>query len=369
MNRFPLLLLVAAACSSNPTSKVTPPEVGKTSLEGIDVRDTTEDPAYAAAGEDLAHQTASNFVGQPAPLAVVQTIDGETIDLSQCYGRRPVYIKFWATWCIPCRQQMPGLQKAFEKHGADVQFIAVNIGLSDDEASVRALRDKYGLTMPIVIDDGRLAASFRVNVTPQHVLIGRDVRIAYVGHAENKNLDAALTRVIAGQNAAGQNSATPAQAAPALQSRAFRIGDVVQGIEVTTTTGETIAVGGPRPGKIRAVEFFASWGEWYLEKTRPGTAQASARVRQAVEAIAAKDTRVEWLGIAGGPWSTTQDLADYQKNNNVSISLALDKDGSLFGAFGIRDIPTIVLIDANGRLAKVVGPNDADVVGAIAACR
>ncbi len=368
-----LAVLLCAACSSNAPDSASVSRTGAsmadgeatrtaTNFDAVNLKDTTEDAGYASAGEDLAKETGSNFVGQRAPLATMKTIDGETIDLGKIYGKKPVYIKFWATWCVPCRQQMPGFEKTFETLGDRMRIVAVNIGLSDDEASVRAFRTRYGLKMPIVIDDGRLAALFHLGVTPQHVLIGKDVRFSYFGHADNASLHDAIQRVVA-----GQGTQATAQAAVLGATRVYHVGDLVPALPVDTLAGGKVALGGARPGRIQAVEFLSSWCEWYLAKTRPGTARACARTRVDVEHIAAGNPNVAWIGVAGGPWATAKDLGDYRNNNKISIPLALDKAGALFRAFGIRDIPMIALIDSEGRLVRLLAPGETDIAGAIRA--
>jgi len=335
-----------------------------TNLDDINLNDTKEDPGYATAGEDLARATGADVVGKPAPLAVMKTIDGQAIDLGVVYGKKPVYIKFWATWCAPCRQQMPAFEKMYESLGDKMQIVAVNIGLSDDEASVRAFRSKYGLKMPIVIDDGRLGALFHLGVTPQHVLIGRDVRFAYVGHADNKSLADAIEAAMS-----SKPGAAPAVATVATAERVFKTGDRVSGLIATTTSGKKVSLGKSSSGRLRAVQFFSSWCEWYLEKSRPGTAQNCARTRAEIESLVAKNPKVDWIGIAGGPWATQEDLADCQKKHKVTIPLALDKSGALFRSFEIRDIPTIAIIDSAGRLVRLISPGEKDIAGAIRAAQ
>jgi len=332
-----------------------------TNLDGIDLNDTTEDPAYAEAGEVLAKAAADGVIGEIAPLAVMTTIDGDIIDLAEVYGKKPVYIKFWATWCTPCRQQMPGFENTYKSLGDKMQIIALNIGLSDDEASIRAFRDKYNLTMPIVIDDGRLAKLFHLNVTPQHVIIGKDNRFAYIGHAENDALQHALQHAVAAPQSDVSVPAASSEVEPIV-----RLGDVVPEIKVQLLNGENVALQA-RSGRLLAVQFFSSWCEWYLETSRPETSKACARVRESIEKIAAENLAVDWLGIAGGPWATEQDLADYKKNNNVSIPLALDQSNTLFRTFGIRDIPTIALINESGQLIRLIGPNEKNLSGILRA--
>lgn len=325
----------------------------------LDPTDTAEDPATTQAGEALAQAAARDIIGTAAPLAVMTTIDGEIIDLGKVYGDKPVYIKFWATWCAPCRQQMPAFQKLYETLGDRIQVVAINIGLSDDEASVHAFRQRYGLTMPIVFDDGRLAKLFHLSVTPQHVLIGRDMRFQHFGHAHNADLDRAIEQALAEPRPA---DAAPATAADA--ERVIRVGDRVPPLSVTPLGGESETLRA-RPGRVLAVAFFTTWCEWYLERTRPATSRACARMREQIQSPASQPEAIDWLGIAGGLWSTEQDLADYQAQHAMQIPLALDASGTLFRTFGVRDVPTIVLIDDTGRLLRVVHAGEADLAEAL----
>ncbi len=360
-----LLFLLVTACSrqANPGATVSAASssVDKTATQfgAVNLKDTTEDKSYAAPGEDLAKTAGTDLIGKAAPVVIMTTIDGQTVDLAKVYGRRPVYLKFWATWCIPCRQQMPAFQKLYEALGDKMQFVALDIGLSDDLPSIRSFREKYDIKMPIVVDDGHLAQLFNLKVTPQHVLIGRDARFAYFGHAENKSLDDAVQRVLSEQGS------TPVKLNAAVAVRAFKTGDGVGGLVATTTSGHEVALAGAGPGRLRGVLFFSSWCEWYLEKTRPVTAAACARARQSIERLSANVKGVDWIGIAGGPWATAQDLATYTRKHNIKIPLALDMSGKLFRAFGIRDIPTVALIDSTGTIVKVVGPDDANLGKAV----
>src|SRR5262245_40219118 len=61
---------------------------------------------YDEEGEVFALEAGKSLIGKPAPRLVLETIDGRRIDLAQSYGKKPVYLKFWATWCGSCRMQM-----------------------------------------------------------------------------------------------------------------------------------------------------------------------------------------------------------------------------------------------------------------------
>src|SRR5438445_5843653 len=95
-----LLLMFCCAYSAQP--KAAPPTEAKPTGAAL----SPKDPGYIEEDPILA-----KLVGKPAPALTLKSIDGKSIDLSDHYGKRPVYLKLWATYCIPCRVQMPGLKK------------------------------------------------------------------------------------------------------------------------------------------------------------------------------------------------------------------------------------------------------------------
>ncbi|MBZ5708422.1 redoxin domain-containing protein [Nannocystis pusilla] len=310
-------------------------------------------------GEQRAVAASAGLIGRPAPAITLTTIDGQPIDLAQLIGKKPVYLKFWATWCVPCREQMPGFAEIHAKMADRLEVIAVNTGFTDDEAAVRAFRQEFGLRMPVVIDDGRLAEAFNLRVTPQHVLIGRDGRIAHVGHLADARLDEALRAALADGGQAP--AASPAATGP--DARPLAPGDLVRDLSLTTG-GKTVALGGV--GKPSALVFFSPWCESYLAESRPATATACRRVREQVEALAAKGD-VHWLGVSSNLWASERDLDEYRTTTGTKLPLALDTSGAVFRAFGVREIPAVAVLDATGRLVRVLGPQDQDIAAALTA--
>src|SRR5687768_13339894 len=63
--------------------------------------------AHATSGQDYARQSGAQLVGRVVAPLTLTTIDGKALDLGALRGRKAVYLKFWATWCVPCREQMP----------------------------------------------------------------------------------------------------------------------------------------------------------------------------------------------------------------------------------------------------------------------
>src|SRR5579871_5845775 len=100
-------------------------------------------------GEQRASAAGQGLVGSPGPRVTLRTIDGKTIDLGSLYGKKAVYLKFWATWCVPCREQMPHFERTYESEGNDLEVIAVNAGFNDSIEDVREYLSKLKLKMPI----------------------------------------------------------------------------------------------------------------------------------------------------------------------------------------------------------------------------
>jgi thiol-disulfide isomerase/thioredoxin len=319
-------------------------------------------PATAATndgGEELAVAAGGSLIGRAGPALRLHTIDGETIDLAKLYGRKPVYLKFWATWCAPCRAQMPAFEKEFESLGDKMQVVAVNTGFNDNADTVKAYRKALGIRMPIVIDDGALAKALNLRVTPQHVVIGRDGRILHIGHLEDEKLHQAFDTAI------GQGAGKASGGAAAAE-KSFRLGERPLGVEVAALDGVSIPlIPVPRPARSTVLIFFAPWCESYFTKTRP---QSSKACRSVTAALSEKDSGARRLGIASGLWTTRADVADYGKSAGIGVPLGLDSDGQLFRTFGVKEIPAVIRLDSQGRIAEKLdagSPNFDAALGAM----
>jgi thiol-disulfide isomerase/thioredoxin len=302
-------------------------------------------------GQQRALAAGRAILGAPAPRLKLTTIDGDSIDLGSLYGKKAVYLKFWATWCVPCREQMPHFEHVYATAGPDMAVIAIDVGFNDSVEAIRAFRKKLGISMPIVFDDGGLGAAFRLRVTPTHIVIGRDGRIQYVGHLADKELDAAL---IAARTAAHP----PADRGPHAAAIAnddqppIAVGDLLPNRSLRTLDGERFDFQRrAEQRKLTVLVFLSPWCESYLATTRPEVSANCRSVRTQLSDLS-KDPRVRWLGIASGLWANTADLRQYRAENNVSIPLTLDASGDVFRAFRVNNVPTVLIADAGGRIVR-----------------
>jgi thiol-disulfide isomerase/thioredoxin len=315
-------------------------------------------------GQQRAQAAGRAIVGAAAPRLVRKTIDGDAIDLGSLYGKKAIYLKFWATWCVPCREQMPHFQRAYETAGADLAVIAIDVGFNDSVEAIRAYRKKLGITMPIVFDDGSLGTAFHVRVTPTHIIIGRDGRIGYVGHLADQALDAAL---VAARAPAASGTGLRAAAMTNRDLPAIGIGDSLPQQTLHTVAGQRFELhAGAMPQKVTALIFLSPWCESYLATTRPEIAENCRSARTQVDALA-NDPHVRWLGIASGLWADSDDLRRYRLDHNVAIPLTLDASGHLFRAFRVNDVPTVIIADARGRVVRRLEGNETRDSGALRA--
>lgn len=115
-------------------------------------------------------------VGHPAPAFTLATLDGAEFTLSSDAAngeRTPIVLNFWATWCGPCRNEMPALQAAAENYRGHVAIIGVD--QMEDKATVQAFVDELGITFPIPMDaDGAVGERYNVRGLPTTFFIDRN---------------------------------------------------------------------------------------------------------------------------------------------------------------------------------------------------
>jgi thiol-disulfide isomerase/thioredoxin len=124
-------------------------------------------------------------------------LDGKTAYLSD-YNGRVVALKFWASWCPPCRTEMPALQEFHDEyHGLGLVLLGVN--LHERESAVRSYTEGINVSYPIVLDrNGKIAEYFRVVGPPATILIGRDGQVVkqFIGPISRDQLDEVLSPLL-----------------------------------------------------------------------------------------------------------------------------------------------------------------------------
>lgn len=109
-------------------------------------------------------------IGDKAPDFKLETLEGETLQLSDFRGE-PVMINFWATWCPPCRQEMPDMERFYQEH--DPVIFSVN--LTDEELNTKQVKNflqELELTFPVLLDkEGEVSTLYRIQPIPMTYMV------------------------------------------------------------------------------------------------------------------------------------------------------------------------------------------------------
>ena len=114
--------------------------------------------------------------GEPAPDFQLKTLDGGTVKLSDLRGKG-VLINFWATWCSPCRKEIPAMQKVYEKY-KDRGFEVVAVNIAETKPAISGFTRQLGLTLPVVLDrDREVTNLYNVGPIPSSFFISPEGKI------------------------------------------------------------------------------------------------------------------------------------------------------------------------------------------------
>ena len=265
----------------------------------------------------------------PAPEFSVRTFTGSTFDLANEKGKI-VLVDFWATWCKPCREEIPSfmdLAKRYKSQGLRI----VGIGVSDKRQNVLDFYDRYAMNYPVGMGDARLKALFGgIVAIPTALLIGPDGMIYY--KAQGSVIEPVLEKHIQALLAAGSPSAHPMVASSSAPTMA-------------PNPPKVPVAGAAAPVKVASV----AAGNPAGKAAPPGSGVAlpdpsPARIQQIIQAFAAKEKL----------FKQARENYTWHQVNKVQT---LDADGNATGSY---EQDWDILFDNNGqRIERVTyAPED-----------
>lgn len=152
---------------------------------------------FAACGGEGPRAGGAPQVGKPVPEYAAVSLGGDSVSLSALRGK-VVLLNVWATWCHPCREEIPALQALYRTHSArGLEVVGVSVDEGDAQDDVRGFAKEYGMTYPVWLDpDERVSSTFRTIGVPSTFLIGRDGTILWKHLGPVRVDDPALGRAL-----------------------------------------------------------------------------------------------------------------------------------------------------------------------------
>lgn len=127
----------------------------------------------------LPHISSATPQLQPAPNFTLPSIDGANLRLSE-YRGDVVMVNFWATWCGPCRQEMPLLDKMYKRY-KKAGFTLLGVNVEKDRAKAQRVAKQLNVSFPILFDSAQqVVDAYKVGSMPSTVLVDRNGNIRYV---------------------------------------------------------------------------------------------------------------------------------------------------------------------------------------------
>jgi len=137
-------------------------------------------------------------VGKPAPEFQLPNLEGQSISLGDFRGKS-VLINFWATWCPPCRSEMPFIQEVYEEW-SDKGLVVLAIDIGESSSKVENFMQSYNLSFPVLLDSNQnVALKYRIRAIPTTFFIDKDgiIQDISIGAFSSKaEIEESLSKII-----------------------------------------------------------------------------------------------------------------------------------------------------------------------------
>lgn len=136
------------------------------------------------------------LIDKRAPDFAASALNGRIVSLADFRGKQSVVVTFWASWCLPCRMELPTLAEFYRNnHSASSNFEILAVSIDEDPKSVRDFTAAQKLQLPVLLDPQRkIDDAYEVDTIPTTFIIDKDGKIAYGRVGYDMNLEYSLSR-------------------------------------------------------------------------------------------------------------------------------------------------------------------------------
>ncbi|MES2824561.1 MAG: TlpA disulfide reductase family protein [Pseudomonadota bacterium] len=265
----------------------------------------------------------------------VTIVDSEATRLDAIQKNKPLYIKFWASWCASCLKEMPKLAEDFKKYGDKIQFLTVNVGIEDTQEDIKRIYREYGLEMPAAIDsDGTLGQTLGFVGTPYHLLFDRDWKLMHKGHSADDQLSLTLS-VLAGN---------PVQKAELKEKHLVEV-------SALQSPGFTLQEDG-------VVFYTIAWCDWYMLDTNKSLAERCKKVSQNIARLKKERPELKIKILVSPMWISDEEIKNYKQRFALKVPVFVDTGDVISRQYGLRNVGMALVFKSGSLKEKVVGVDD-----------
>jgi thiol-disulfide isomerase/thioredoxin len=132
-------------------------------------------------------------VGQTPPAVTLESLNGDSVALSQWIGKKPVIVEFWATWCPICAELLPRMEAAQKQYGDRVAFLVVAVAVNQTKNSVRRHLERDPMPFTFLWDgNGAAVRAFEAPSTSYIAVLDTKGKVVYTGVGAGQNIGAAI---------------------------------------------------------------------------------------------------------------------------------------------------------------------------------
>lgn len=258
----------------------------------------------------------------------------QKISLKSYVGQQPVYLKFWASWCLDCRRELPDLEKAYVKYKDRIAMFAVNLNINETEETIKNFHKNQKTTIPIVLDNnGSIARNFAFKGTPFHVLINAQGEVVYTTYKDDAQLAARLDQLAGESQVAAEKTAMQI---PAVDATSAQL-----------------------PEGLSWVYFSTTWCDWYMEDLHPEMASNCINAIKTVDKLYRSKPQLALQAYVTHLWTEEKDVEEYKQKFAIPYPVSIDQDNEKFHHYRALEYPALLVFKDGkeiGRFTKFDKP-------------